>query len=203
MVSLGHNSKRTFLVPTGHGRSIQLTNLEWDHQALHEVRHACERSHPVGAQDRSCLAAQGHVLAHHPIQLSDEDRLYAMVRSRRATLGRTSGWLQYAQPLRHICNNPRPYTARISRQGGQRGGPVPRRYYVGTAPSWKSWWSNQRASATRATRWWCSPAGSTPQPGTSSPQELTKRKINHVIHHGGMDRPVAQAAQDEFKRNPR
>ena len=198
--------KRTFLVPTKYGRSIQLTNLEWDHQALHEVRHRVgDRTQSVRKTDPALAGVfKGMSSLITPIQLSDEDRrLYAMVReqARHALENEEGGLAQYAQLLRHICNNPEALHRTDIPLGGQLAAQYPKlatSAHCAKLEVLVAQLEGIRDEGDKAvvfTSW----------VNTSLlliSKELTKRKINHVIHHGGQDRPVAQAAQDEFKRNP-
>ena len=203
---LGHNSKRTFLVPTKYGRSIQLTNLEWDHHALHEVRHRVgDRTQSVRKTDPALAGVfKGMSSLITPIQLSDEDRrLYTMVKdqARHALENDEGGLAQYAQLLRHICNNPEALHRTDIPLGGQLAAQYPKlatSAHCAKLEVLVAQLEGIRDEGDKAvvfTSW----------VNTSLlliSKELTKRKINHVIHHGGQDRPVAQAAQDEFKRNP-
>ena len=198
--------KRTFNVPTKYGRTIQLTNIEWDHQALHEVRHRVgDRTQSVRKTDPALAGVfKGMSSLITPIQLSDEDRrLYAMVkeRARHALENEQGGLAQYAQLLRHICNNPEALHRTDIDLGAQLAAQYPKlatSAHCAKLEVLVAQLEGIRDEGDKAvvfTSW-----VNTSLDLISA--ELTKRKINHVTHHGGQSRSVAQAAQDEFKRNP-
>lgn len=198
--------KRTFLVPTKYGRSIQLTNIEWDHHALHEVRHrVADRTQSVRKTDPALAGVfKGMSSLITPIQLSDEDRrLYAMVKdqARHALENEEGGLAQYAQLLRHICNNPLALHRTDIPLGGQLAAKYPKlatSAHCAKLEVLVAQLEGIRDEGDKAVVFtsWVNTSLSLIS------DELTKRKIKHVVHHGGQDRRVAQAAQDEFRAKP-
>ena len=198
--------KKTFLVPTKYGRSIQLTNIEWDHRALHEVRHrVTDRIQSVRKTDPALVEVfKGMSSVITPIQLSDEDRrLYTMVedRARQALTNEEGGLAQYAQLLRHICNNPAALHRTDIPFGRQLAAQYPK--LATSAHSAKlevlceqlEGIRDEGDKAVVFSSW----------VNTSLlliAKELTKRKISHVVHHGGMSAKAAQEAQDQFRSDP-
>lgn len=198
--------KRTFNVPTKYGGSFQVTNIEWDHHALHEVRHrVADRTQSVRKTDPALAGVfKGMSSLITPIQLSDEDRrLYTMVkdRARQALENEEGGLAQYAQLLRHICNNPTALHRTDIPLGAQLAAQFPKlatSAHCAKLDVLTAQLEGIRDEGDKVVVFtsWVNTSLSLIS------DELTKLGIKHVTHHGGMDRKVAQAAQDTFRSNP-
>lgn len=197
-------SRNYLRVPTKYGGHFEVEKINWNNQALHEIRHrVSDRTHAIRKTDPAIREMfKGMVSQITPVQMSREDgRLYDMVleRAEKAKKNDEGGLAQYAQLLRHICNNP----LALRRTEVEFGRVLCEQHpKLITAKNCAK--IAMLADQLEATR----DAGDkvvvfTEWVHTSLEliaAELHRRDISFVAHHGGMPRNIAQLAQDEFRK---
>ena len=172
--------------------------------ALHEIRHrVADRVHAIRKSDPTIRDNfKGMTSLVLPVQLSRQDaRLYDMV-VERADQARTKedgkGLAQYAQLLRHICNNPLALRRTDIEFGREIADKHPN--LITAAYSAKVAMLVDQVEVIRDAGDKC--VVFTQWVHTSLDlisDELRRRDISHVTHHGQMTRTAAQSAQDQFR----
>ena len=197
-------SRTSFRVPTKYGGSFEIEKLNWNLSRLHEVRHrVSDRTHAIRKTDPAIRDMfKGMTSQITPVQMSREDsRLYDMVldRAEDARKGDEGGLAQYAQLLRHVCNNPLALRRTDIEFGAELCETQP--HLITSKNCAKIAMLVDQLEAIRDagdkavvfTQW----------VKTSLmliADELNRRNISYVTHHGQMTSSVAQLAQDTFRR---
>jgi hypothetical protein len=199
-------SRSYMRVPTRYGGSIEIEKIHWHNARLHEVRHrVADRVHSVRKTDPSVRHLfKGMTSLITPVQMSPEDgRLYDAVitRAEQANDNGEGDLAGYALLLQHVCNNP----LALRRTEVEFGAVLVEKYpkLITSAHSAKVAMVVEQLEAIKDagdkvvlfTQW----------VRTSLEliaDELARRNISYVAHHGGMARTTAQLAIDQFRSDP-
>ena len=200
-------SRKMIRLPTKYGHYFELEKLTWNLPALHEVRHrVADRVHAIRKTDPSIREQFKNMTSLiTPVQMSPEDgRLYDMVVTRADTARDHEdgkGLAQYAQLLRHICNNPLALRRTEIEFGHEIADKHPR--LITAANSAKVMMLMDQLEVIRDAGDKC--VVFTQWVHTSLEliaDELRRRDLSHVTHHGQMSQSAAQEAQDRFRGDP-
>jgi len=199
-------SRKSFPIKTKSGGYFDIEKLTWNLPRLHEVRHRIsDRVHAIRKTDpdiRDTFKDMRSIVT--PVQLSREDgRLYDAV-VERADVARKQeeglGLAQYAQLLRHICNNP----LALRRTDIEFGHELVLRY-PNLITSQNCNKIAMLIDQLEAIRDASDKAVVFSQWVKTSlliiAAELDRRGISYVVHHGQQTRIAAQTAQDQFRRD--
>ena len=197
--------KRRVKIQTKTGGSFETTFYDWNLSALQEVRHrVSDRSHNVRKTDPALRDTfKGLQVITVPIQMSAEDRrIYdAIIEEAAEAKDREESLAPYYRLLRYVCNNPESLT----RTDDPIGQSIAERFScTGKNCSKLELFLEQVESLKDSdeqvvvfTQW-------TNLSLFLLKDELSKRKIEHVVHFGvGQSARESQQAQEIFKSNPR
>jgi SNF2 family DNA or RNA helicase len=193
-------------VPTKYGGSFTIERLHWDEAALHEVRHrVADRTHSIRKTDpsiRDNFKSMTSMIL--PVQLSREDaRLYdaVLTRADQARNDDEGGLAGFALLLQHVASNPLALLRTDVPFGAELAAKHPR--LITSAHCNKLAMFIDQVEAIRDAGDKC--VVFTQWVHTSLElisDELRRRDLSHVTHHGQMTRTAAQLAQDQFRGDP-
>jgi hypothetical protein len=197
-------SSRSFKNPHGRGW-YTVTDYEWDHVALQEVRHRVSHATQNARQTDPGVRENfpGIQTIVVPIQLSEEDRrLYDTVkRWAQEAYARGESPAQHVELMRYICNHPGALGLTAHPLGAQLAADHPN-LVTGAHSSKLEVFCDQVEQLAAAgekvvafTKW-------TSMCLHLVSDELRRRRIRFVDHHGGMSDAGAYAAQQAFKTDP-